>query len=85
MDAAITLALLTFVAAVCVCGIFAAAYRDGLLQRVGMSAVLLWAVSQASCIWEHGRVDGDVLVLSIGLAAFAGGTLRKVVFFARRG
>jgi hypothetical protein len=78
--------LLVVIGAVCVLGIFHRAFNDTLLERVGMSAVALWAILRVSALGAHSscdRYEGALLLYS-GMATYAVGCARAKMQAWRR-
>jgi len=53
-------------------------YRDGLLERVGLSAVAVWCGATAAAVGESMRAEPVPLMLHAGLAAYAVGAALRV-------
>lgn len=66
------------VAALCVTGVLSPAYRDNTLQRVGMSALCLGALAEATEIGQARYASPGDTMLCIGLVAFSLGFAQKV-------
>lgn len=59
--------------------VFSRHYRDNWPQFVGLSLLVLWCAGEVSAVLQGAPVAPRALLLYISLAAFAGGTARKVL------
>nr|WP_297388290.1 hypothetical protein [uncultured Roseateles sp.] len=80
----VALVCLVLTAFLCVAGVFVQVYHDNILQRAGLSLLMLWTFSQMERIIERGWVWPEALFLYVGLALFGLGTAYKVVKHNRR-
>ena len=83
--AAITICSLSILAGLSIVGLIHSAYRDNLLQCVGMGGVLLFGISQVNRIWHAGDVaDPSLALLFLALALFGLGIAVKVTLHLGR-
>ncbi|HJY06549.1 MAG TPA: hypothetical protein VJ323_09535 [Bryobacteraceae bacterium] len=70
---------LVIIAAVCFLGTFSRKYDDNLAQRIGMALLCISAISRVRYLWLMEYVDFEWLLLYVGTAVFALGTVYQVV------
>jgi hypothetical protein len=78
LDGLTSIVALSWLALLCLLGVFHDAFEDNLLQRVGMAGLALWSVSR---VWEKLQTwdtPAIHMVLHVALALYATGTALKV-------
>lgn len=80
--ATLSIICLSLVALFCVVGALSPAYRDNLLQRVGLACVGLACLALLEHVWRAQWVNPACALLAVGLLCFAVGTAAKVLHFA---
>jgi hypothetical protein len=78
LDGLTSIICLSWLALLCLLGVFHDAFEDNLLQRIGMAMMAIWCVSR---VWEKLHTwDTDTIhiVLHVALAMYATGTALKV-------
>lgn len=77
---ALSIGLLAVVMVACLAGLYSSAYRDNWAQCLGLVLLALWAGAEAAAVLlAHHAVEPRDAMLYAGLAAFAVGTVLKVV------
>ena len=79
----ISIISLAIVTALCFFGVFHGAFKDNLLQCLGMAVVTVGACGRIWQLWLSNTSDG-LVVLYLGLAIYALGTLSKVLVYRGR-
>jgi len=80
---AISMVSLSVVLVLCALGVFAGAFKDNFLQRVGMGVLAIAACGRLWQLWLSGVNDG-IFVFYLGVAIYAAGTASKVVAYHGR-
>lgn len=70
---------LIFVTATCMFGAISKTFHDNLLQRVGMAVLAIGCSSRVQAIFETQAVKNDWVLVHVGMAIIAGGTMLRVV------
>lgn len=75
---ALSIALLLVVLVLCTVALYSNAYRDNWAQCIGLVLLAMWSAAEIAVVMQ-GDVTPRAAALYLGLAAFAGGTARKVM------
>ena len=78
MSEVISIGCLAVLMSACSAGVFSNAFRDNWPQFIGLTGVILWAVSETVYVIRFGSVGSRDLILYAALASFATGTSWKV-------
>ena len=78
MSEVISIGCLAVLMSACSAGVFSNAFRDNWPQFIGLTGVILWAVSETVYVIRFGSVGSRDLILHAALASFATGTSWKV-------
>ena len=80
----VSLVSLSLVAALCVVGVFHGAFRDTLLQRIGMAWLCIACCGRVRWVWLNQTTDPSWMMVHVGMAIYAVGTFSKVYFERHR-
>lgn len=75
---------LVIVAALCAFGVFHRAYKDNLMQCIGMGLLFIASCSRVAWIWRTEITDPSWVILHISMAVYAIGTAQKVALWHGR-
>lgn len=79
MDYIAAIFTLLIVLCSCITGLFSRAYQDNLSQCLGMVLLGIWCASALDRVIDRGFVRAESLMLYIGMACYAAGTVVKVI------
>ena len=74
----ISIVSLCVVVAICALGLYHSAFKDNVLQCLGMSVIVLFCLGLINRIWEDAYADPSWAGALAGMALYAVGTLVKV-------
>ena len=79
----ISLIALATIFVLCLFGCFHGAFKDNLLQRFAMVAIAIAVAGRVKELWIADVTDG-LVVLYVGIAVYALGTMSKVIVYRGR-